>query len=250
MFLRHKITTSFLKFQQFYEKIYAYTTTALMGVVKKDTIMDYKDYVNAIYREAFSRGICSSVTEFAEKLDTNRSGVSSAMNGSEKYLTKSFIRKVRAFAIEYGLEETQAKDVPVKEMNNDGEETVLVIPYEARGGTIGDFVQGVHEYDCEKIVSPIKGADYAMEVTGDSMSPEYPSGSRVLIKKIDPTQFVAWNETYVLDTPNGAVIKRVRKTDDPNIVECVSVNPAYQSYTIPREFIRGWYRVLMVMSLK
>jgi SOS-response transcriptional repressor LexA len=213
--------------------------------------MDKKDYVNSIYREATFKGICTSITEFAEKLEMNRSGVSSAMNGSEKYLTKSFIKKVHAFALEYGLGGSQStKDVSPVETEGEAKDTVLVIPYEARGGTIGDFVDGVHEYDCERIVSPIKGADYAMEVTGDSMSPEYPSGSRVLIKKIDPEQFVAWNETYVLDTPNGAVIKRVRKTDDPNIVECVSVNPAYQSYTIPRNFIMGWYRVMMVLSLK
>ena len=82
------------------------------------------------------------------------------------------------------------------------------------------------------------------------MSPEYPSGSRVLIKKIDPEQFIPWGETFVLDTPNGAVIKKVRRASDPALVECVSINPAYQSYTVPRDFIRGWYRVLMVMALK
>ena len=212
---------------------------------------ELKDYVNAVYREAYARGVCSSVTEFAEQLDTNRSGVSSALNGNPKYLTKSFIRKVRAYAMEHGLlDYTTVKEVPVKEADEPDGETILVIPYEARGGTIGDFVDGVKEYDCERIISPVRGADYAMEVTGDSMAPEYPSGSRVLIKKIDPLQFVAWNECYVLDTPNGAVIKRVRKTDDPSVVECVSVNPAYQSYTIPVNFIRGWYRVLMVMALK
>ena len=118
--------------------------------------------------------------------------------------------------------------------------------------SMADFARlldGIHEYDCERITSPIKGADYAMEVTGDSMAPEYPSGSRVLIKKINPV-FIEWNEVYVLDTPNGAVIKRIRKTDNPDEVECVSINPAYQSYTIPGSFVRGWYRVLMVMALK
>lgn len=208
--------------------------------------MTEREYLNAIYREACYRGLCSSVTGFAELLEIDRSGLSSALNGNERYLTKSLLKKVRLFAKANGLDEEK----PTPKEQEASEETVLLIPYEARGGTIGDFVQGVKEYDCERIVSPVKGADYAMEVTGDSMSPEYPSGSRVLIKKIDPTQFVAWNEVYVLDTPNGAVIKRVRRTDDPALVECVSVNPAYQSYTIPRNFIRGWYRVLMVMSLK
>ena len=197
--------------------------------------------MNRIFRTATLRGMCKSQREFATILGVNEKAFSSALNGNERYLTDNLVTKVRIFAKENGL------DGPVVV---EPEETVLLIPYEARGGTIGDFVQGVKEYDCERIVSPVKGADYAMEVTGDSMSPEYPSGSRVLIKKIDPTQFVAWNEVYVLDTPNGAVIKRVRRTDDPALVECVSVNPAYQSYTIPREFIRGWYRVLMVMSLK
>ena len=200
-----------------------------------------REYLNRIFRTASLRGMCKSQREFATLLGVNEKAFSSALNGNERYLTDNLVTKVRIFAKENEL------DGPVV---NEPEESVLVIPYEARGGTIGDFVDGVKEFDCEKIVSPIKGADYAMEVTGDSMSPEFPSGSRVLIKKIDPEQFIPWGETFVLDTPNGAVIKKVRRASDPALVECVSINPAYQSYTVPREFIRGWYRVLMVMALK
>ena len=197
------------------------------------------DYLKRVYNMAALRGLCNTKKEFAQLLGVSDKALSSAMNGSETYLTKSLLKKVELFVSANGLEAEP----------DETDTSVLVIPYEARGGTIGDFVQGVHEYDCEKIISPIRGADYAMEVTGDSMSPEYPSGSRVLIKKVSET-FIAWNEVYVLDTPDGAVIKRVRKTEDPTVVECVSVNPAYQPYTIPRDFIRGWYKVLMVMSLK
>ena len=197
------------------------------------------DYLKRVYNMAALRGLCNTKKEFAQLLGVSDKALSSAMNGSETYLTKSLLKKVELFVSANGLEAEP----------EDGDTSVLVIPYEARGGTIGDFVQGVNEYDCEKIISPIRGADFAMEVTGDSMSPEYPSGSRVLIKKVSET-FIAWNEVYVLDTPDGAVIKRVRKTEEPTVVECVSVNPAYQPYTIPRDFIRGWYKVLMVMSLK
>lgn len=202
-----------------------------------------QEYLTRVFRTATLRGLCKSQREFAELLGVNEKAFSSAMNGNERYLTDNLIMKVRLFVRTNELMEPEYNP-------SNGGESVRLIPYEARGGTIGDFVQGVKDYDCERIVSPIKGADFAMEVTGDSMSPEYPSGSRVLIKKVDESAFVAWNEVYVLDTPNGAVIKRVRKTDDPSVVECVSVNPAYQSYTIPRDFIRGWYRVMMVMSLK
>ena len=200
--------------------------------------MNLYERLIAVYNELRDGGRIHSQRDLAKLLGASDTTVSKALKQDPSYLTPSFVKRVEALLQEQPDEEEMM-----------GDTSVLVIPYEARGGTIGDFVQGVHEYDCEKIVSPIRGADYAMEVTGDSMSPEYPSGSRVLIKKVSET-FIAWNEVYVLDTPDGAVIKRVRKTEDPAVVECVSVNPAYQPYTIPRDFIRGWYKVLMVMSLK
>lgn len=186
-----------------------------------------------------SMGEIKTQRDFAELIGANEANISRALKGDERYLTDSLVARAEA-ALAGRIDPSDEPEAP----------SVLVIPYGARGGTIGDFLDGVHEYDCERITSPIKGADYAMEVTGDSMSPEYPSGSRVLIKRVDETAFIAWNEVYVLDTPNGAVIKRVRRTGGPSVVECVSVNPAYQPYTIPRDFIRGWYRVLMVMALK
>ena len=198
-------------------------------------------YVNKVYGLACAKGLCKNRTEFARLIDINPSSLSAGLNTRPEYLTDNLIGKIVMFSATHNLEGETPKE--------DEETTLLVIPYGARGGTIGDFLDGIHDYDCERITSPIKGADYAMEVTGDSMAPEYPSGSRVLIKKINPV-FIEWGEVYVLDTPNGAVIKRIRKTDDPDVVECVSINPAYQSYTIPGSFVRGWYRVLMVMSLK
>ena len=130
------------------------------------------------------------------------------------------------------------------------QEMVLVIPTGARAGTLADFASSISAYDCERMVTPIKGADYAIQVTGDSMSPEYPSGSMILIKRINEKAFIEWGKTYVLDTENGAVIKTIRRTDNPDVIECVSLNPAYQPFTMETRYINGWYRVLMVLSLK
>ena len=197
-------------------------------------------YVKRIYGLSVAKGLCNSMADFARLLDVSPTTLSSGLGTRPENLSDKMIGRVVMFSTANNLESSAPPEEEV---------SVLVIPYGARGGTIGDFLDGIHEYDCERITSPIKGADYAMEVTGDSMAPEYPSGSRVLIKKINPV-FIEWNEVYVLDTPNGAVIKRIRKTDNPDEVECVSINPAYQSYTIPGSFVRGWYRVLMVMALK
>ena len=200
-------------------------------------------YVKRIYGLAVAKGLCNSMTEFAKMVGSSQSTLSAGLGTRPENLSPKLMERIALFASANGLDRPEQAE-------QGQTESVLVIPYGARGGTIGDFVDGVHDYDCEKVLSPVKGADYAMEVTGDSMSPDFPSGSRILIKKIDETAFIAWNEVYVLDTPNGAVIKRIRRTEDPAVIECVSINPAYQPYRIERDFIRGWYRVLMVMSLK
>lgn len=199
------------------------------------------DYLKRMYNLAALKGLCVTKKEFARLLGVNDKGLSAAMNGDPRNLTDSLVKKVELFASANGLEE-QAQPEPFG--------SLLVIPYGARGGTLQDFSQGVRPYECERIVSPIREADYAMEVTGDSMSPEYPSGSQIIIKRINENAFIEWGKVYVLDTENGAVVKQVRRCPDPELVECVSLNPAYQPFTIPIKYIRGWYRVLMVLSLK
>jgi phage repressor protein C with HTH and peptisase S24 domain len=196
-------------------------------------------------REAFEflrfKGIAKTQKEFAELIDIAPNSLSRAMNGNETYLTDNLMSKVDSLIKYYDTPPTE------EEIN---QEMILVIPTGARAGTIGDFAASIAAYDCERMVTPIKGADYAMQVTGDSMSPEYPSGSMVIIKRINEKAFVEWGKTYVLDTENGAVIKTIRKTDDPEVIECVSTNPAYQPFTMETKYINGWYRVLMVLSLK
>ena len=101
---------------------------------------------------------------------------------------------------------------------------VSLLPIEAVGGKLSDFVMSVKESDCEKIISPIKNIDFAITVTGDSMEPEFPNGSQVLIKKINEKAFIEWGRVYVLDTCNGTIIKEVRYCDDEKIM-CYSRNP-------------------------
>ena len=66
---------------------------------------DPKDYINRIFYLAASAGIVRQKQEFAEALEIDRSGLSAAMNGNEKYLTASLVKKVRRFAVAHGLEE-------------------------------------------------------------------------------------------------------------------------------------------------
>ena len=129
---------------------------------------------------------------------------------------------------------------------------VLLLPVSAQGGSLNDFVVSVKENDCEKMVSPIRGVDFAMTVSGDSMAPEYPSGSRILIKKINERAFIEWGKVYVLDTCNGTIIKILAPSEKDNCVRCVSINPdpLYAPFEVRMEDIYGVYKVLLCMSIK
>lgn len=128
---------------------------------------------------------------------------------------------------------------------------VPLMPISAKGGTLDEFSHCVMDNDCEKVLSPIKGADFAITVCGDSMSPDYPSGCHILIKKIEERAFIDWGKVFVLDTVNGTIIKKLMPVaDDPSKIRCISINPEYPPYEISLEYVRGIYRVLMCMSLK
>lgn len=141
----------------------------------------------------------------------------------------------------------------VKEEGQKSEDEISLVPLlpiAAQGGSLNDFVVSVKENDCERVVSPIRGADFAMPVAGDSMAPEYPAGSQIFIKKINERAFIDWGKVYVLDTCNGSVIKRVFPADDSGKVKCVSINPDYPPFEVAYEDIYGMYRVLLCMSIK
>lgn len=141
-----------------------------------------------------------------------------------------------------------------KEVSNETVPADLVplIPLVAHGGSLDGFSEGVRQYECEMVVSPIKGATLAINVTGDSMAPEYPNGCRVFAKRIYEAKFIEWGRVYVLDTVNGVVIKVLAPSDKENCVKCVSINkdPIYAPFEVNLEDVFGIYRVLLEMDLK
>ena len=127
---------------------------------------------------------------------------------------------------------------------------IPLLPISAQGVSLNDFLVSVKDSDCEMVVSPIKGAEFAINVSGDSMAPEYPSGSQVLIKKINEKAFIDWGRVYVLDTCNGTVIKRLYPAEKPGVVVCKSINPDYPPFEVDMKDVFGVYRVLLCMSVK
>lgn len=130
---------------------------------------------------------------------------------------------------------------------------IPLLPVAVYGGTLDGFgVSGIMPHECEHIVSPLKNAELAVPVVGDSMSPEYPNGSRVLVRRVNDSAFLEWGAPYVLDTCNGAVLKIIAPSEKQDCIKCISLNkaPEYAPFEVSREHINGVYRVLMCMALK
>lgn len=223
--------------------------------------MDKREFLSNALNTLRLKHIVKTQKDFCNLIGIDQGTLSKALKGDPKFLSDSLIEKVSNFldTAEGEIPTEWVQDFPSLDAPSQEEKqpelpapkaTLPVIPIEAMAGTLGDFASSAAMYDCEMMVSPIKGADYAMKVSGDSMSPEYPNGSQILIKKVNEKAFIEWGKVYVLDTANGAVIKQIRKTDKEGVVECVSLNPDYQPFTIDTSFINGWYRVLMVLALK
>lgn len=129
--------------------------------------------------------------------------------------------------------------------------TTYLIPRTAMAGGLENFpADSTTLENCERIISPIKDVDYAITVNGDSMSPEYPNGSIILIKQINHHSFIEWGKTYVLNTCNGVVIKNVRKSPHDDRITCHSINPNYDDFDIYYEDIYTMYKVLMCLTTK
>lgn len=123
--------------------------------------------------------------------------------------------------------------------------TIPLIPDMAVGGLPdGVDISGYKETDCPRCVSPEPSADFAIDVTGDSMAPDYPSGCRVYLTTDTSGRPIRYGEVYVLDTAEGILLKRVFEASTPDHLRLVSINAEYPPYNFPKSEIRGLYRVI------
>lgn len=142
----------------------------------------------------------------------------------------------------------------IKNVSDNEESTFYIplMPVVATGGVLTEFSEGVIPDNCEHIRSPFDHADIAVPIRGDSMSPEYPNGSIVFVKRINPNAFVEWGKVYVLCTCNGNIVKEVHPADDSQHIVCRSLNPFHPvaDFTVDTADIYSWWIVLGCVAAK
>lgn len=142
-------------------------------------------------------------------------------------------------------------DRPVAIHTDNPKEGIPLIPINAMAGAMmGE--QTVMEYECERYVVPLfKGAEFLIPVKGSSMYPKYSSGDIVACKRVPMTDlFFQWNKVYVLDTNQGALIKRIKKGSDAEHILIVSDNKDYEPFELPIRCINNVAIVIGVIRLE
>ena len=135
---------------------------------------------------------------------------------------------------------TQRKAEPALPVPENSHEGIPLIPLSAMAGAFTGETS-VMEYECERYVIPaFKGADFLIPVKGDSMQPTYYPGDLVACQRVPLDDlFFQWNKTYVLDTKQGPLIKRVRRGSDDEHILIVSDNPTYAPFELSRAQFHG-----------
>ncbi len=135
---------------------------------------------------------------------------------------------------------TQRKAEPALSVLENSHEGIPLIPLSAMAGAFTGETS-VMEYECERYVIPaFKGADFLIPVKGDSMQPTYYSGDLVACQRVPLNDlFFQWNKTYVLDTAQGPLIKRIMPGSDSSHVLIVSDNDSYPPFELSKSQFHG-----------
>lgn len=114
-------------------------------------------------------------------------------------------------------------------------------------------VSGSQEYT-EKLIpfTDAQEGDVALVVSGNSMDPTCPAGSKVLLREV-----VNWNEYFGFGnifvihlTDNRRILKEVQKfPEDPkNYVLCKSHNDKYPEEELPKSMIKSVWKVVKILN--
>jgi phage repressor protein C with HTH and peptisase S24 domain len=204
--------------------------------------------------------------DFAKILGKTPSYISETLNGKRE-ISEQFIRyigdKFRFINTEWLLGVSQDMIVQLSNTmiyDGGGQEqpkykTVPLLPIDAVAGFPSEDIMGINYADCEQYRVPefeMSGCEFIIRVSGSSMYPKYSNGDLLACKKIQAITFFQWGKVYVLDTVQGALVKRLfEDKENPDNIICQSDNKEnYPAFSLPKNEIRSLSIVLGVIRME
>lgn len=217
-----------------------------------------------VYEDLIDLKKVSNPSDFSKKVGISSSMMNEILKNRSKVGLKVIQNTVNTFP-GYSLDwlikgnGKMREDFKIPQLHNDpNEEWILktygipLIPIEAMAGFGTGETAMIMEYESERFLVPtFRGADYLISIKGSSMYPKYNSGDIVACKNLSLTDiFFQWNKVYVLDTVQGALIKRIKKGSDDNHILIVSDNEKYDPFELHISQINAIAIVMGVIRLE
>lgn len=223
--------------------------------------MNDTERVKNVVKWLIYNNIAQNEKSLAELLGYTKSSFSQIVNGrvplSKKFVDKlcSLNQNINSVWILSGEGEMlkAATAEPTTEVSKDYR-LVPLINIDSVGGVHSqNLIATDEQYIMRHLAfSDAREGDVAILQTGNSMSPTIPSGSALLIRKVDGWQeFFGYGNIYVLLLADGRrITKEIRRYDaDPqNFVWCVSYNPDVADEELPRSFIVEVWKVVKFLA--
>ncbi len=183
----------------------------------------------------------------ADYFGCEQSFISLIETGRSK-IPNEFISKILA-------EEEFDKSMIILEKGEKNMRSVPLLPIEAVAGFPNSDNDGITYADCDQYMVPEfeqSGFEFVIRVSGSSMYPKYSNGDILACKKIHEILFFQWGKVYVIDSSQGALVKRVfEDKENPDNILLVSDNKEnYPPFSIPKSDIRSLSIVLGVIRME
>ncbi len=215
-----------------------------------------------------------SQEDFGAKIGIKRASVGMIETGKQQPTIETLYNIVNIFGVDYnwllGKDEESTPNCTPNCTPNDDLNTknqvnepvamyrseyfgIPLIPIEAMAGLGTGEAQAVFENHIqERLVIPeFKGkVDFYIKIYGNSMYPGYQSGDIVACRYINEITFIQWNKPYVLDTTQGALVKRLIKSTESDEVICKSDNKDYPEFSVKLADIRAIALVVGVIRFE
>lgn len=225
------------------------------------------------FKKAFEylryNGLATTQLDVAKKMGSQRSNISSALNGNERYLTDNLLAKFNeAFGGIFDvnwlingegsmLKGTAPTISPVKSYIRENLVNVPYVPAVAKASFVESLYDTTYEMDSYGIMpedgEDLMSGDYIVyQINGDSMSPNIPNTSKVLAKKIPEEKWEMASGVVIIVYGKTLTIKRILKNGlfDGNYLTLKADNPEYGQFQVERTEIRGMWQAIRIVSKK
>lgn len=219
-----------------------------------------------LLRNKFSEGSNTKFAELMEETTTTTSNWCKAKSLGREVLVKilSKLPEVDAnwLLMDIGSMLKSAEESPIVEPEEQTSEENNAVNYRLVPLLNLDAVGGMHSLNIEsgdseyidKLIpfTDAQDGDVALIISGESMSPTCPSGSKVLIREVPRwNEYFGYGNIFVLLLTDGRrILKEVQKwhEDSKNYILCRSHNDKYPEEELPKSMIAGVWKVIKILN--